>query len=278
MGTKVAAPEPRDYGKETRDTLQAQVDLAPQLYAAEAEFQPKYTALNMQMLQDSLRGTSSSPGMLSLYENDIYPSLARIEASTLANQREADIAAVERYGSRATDALRTASGNAPLLNEMNRQAMEELAAGQSLTPAELRAAQQASRGAFSSRGLGLGNQAVADEVLKQYQLGNERQAQRRSFAGGVIGMNQQTGADPFMAILGRPSQAFAAGQGFGGQAMGYAQGGGPSLFNPESAYAGNMYNQNYQAQMSANAASGANSSAVAGAGLGAVAGIGLAIF
>jgi hypothetical protein len=30
------APPPRDYAKETRDTLQAQIDLAPELFAAEA--------------------------------------------------------------------------------------------------------------------------------------------------------------------------------------------------------------------------------------------------
>ena len=34
MGTKIKAPPARDYGKETRDTLQAQIDLAPDLYAA----------------------------------------------------------------------------------------------------------------------------------------------------------------------------------------------------------------------------------------------------
>ena len=33
----VSPPPPRNYGQETRDTLQAQVDLAPQLYANEAE-------------------------------------------------------------------------------------------------------------------------------------------------------------------------------------------------------------------------------------------------
>ena len=31
-GTTIEAPPPREYGKETRDTLEAQVELAPQLF------------------------------------------------------------------------------------------------------------------------------------------------------------------------------------------------------------------------------------------------------
>ena len=38
----VDAPPPRNYGQETRDTLQAQLDLAPQLFESEARFRPQY--------------------------------------------------------------------------------------------------------------------------------------------------------------------------------------------------------------------------------------------
>ena len=36
----VDSPPPRNYGQETRDTLQAQVDLAPQLFESEAKVSP----------------------------------------------------------------------------------------------------------------------------------------------------------------------------------------------------------------------------------------------
>lgn len=278
MGTKVQAPPPRDYGKETRDTLQAQIDLAPNLYAAEAEYQPRYAALNLQTLEQALRGTGDQRGLLAQYEQDIYPTLSRIEADTLSRQRAADIAAVQQYGTTAVDALRTATGNAPLMAEMNRQALEELQAGQSLTPGELRAAQQSSRAAFAARGLGQGNQSVADEVLRSYQLGSERQAQRRAYASGVTGLNQTTGGDPFMSILGRPSQTFAAGQSFGGQAMGYGQSAGPRMFNPESAYAGNLFNSNYQGELAARTATAANRSAMLGGAMSMFGSIGGAAF
>ena len=55
-GTNVEAPTPRDYGSETRDTLQAQVDLAPELYAAQARFGPLYQDLDL--LNERLDGAA----------------------------------------------------------------------------------------------------------------------------------------------------------------------------------------------------------------------------
>ena len=63
MGTKVKAPKERDYGKETRETLQAQVDLAPELYGAEEKFRGKYAQLDMDIAQQL------TPQLLDLYES-----------------------------------------------------------------------------------------------------------------------------------------------------------------------------------------------------------------
>jgi len=62
MGTKIKAPKERNYGKETRDTLQAQVDLAGDLYAAESEYRPKYSQLDVDIAK------STTPQLLDLYE------------------------------------------------------------------------------------------------------------------------------------------------------------------------------------------------------------------
>ena len=56
----VEAPPPRDYGRETRDTLEAQIELAPYLYAAEMSQQygrPAYARAEQDMLWESLLGT-----------------------------------------------------------------------------------------------------------------------------------------------------------------------------------------------------------------------------
>ena len=280
MGTKVEAPPPRDLGKEMSDTLlsqmQAQRGIGPfaetgSMIDLEREFQPQYLELNLQNLQQALGGVGETPGLIQQYEEDLYPAMSRIEAETLAQQRAADVSAVEQYGPRASAALRSAAGNQQLIDELGRQALEEVQAGQSLTPSELRRAQQSSRAAMSARGLGMGNQAIADEVLKGYQLGRQRQAERRTFAGGVAGLQQQTGADPFMAILGRPSQAFGLGQ----QAMGQAAATSPGRqFNPLDPYAGSLYASNQQNEMAARQATAANRTALIAGGLGAAGSIG----
>jgi hypothetical protein len=273
MGTTVQAPEPRQYGQEMADTtlaqMQAQRGIGPfeetgSLVELEREIQPQYLQLNLQNLQGALRGVGETPGLIQQYEEDLYPAMSRIEADTLAQQRAADVAAVEQYGPRAAAASRAAAGNQQLIEELGRQALEEVQAGQSLTPQELRQAQQSSRAAFSARGLGMGNQAVADEVLRGYQLGRQRQSERRGFAGQVAGLQQQTGADPFMAILGRPSNAFALGQGAIGQAGGMAPG---RQFNPLDPYAGSLYASNQQNEMAARQATAGNRAAIIGGGL-----------
>ena len=72
----VEAPPPRDYGKETADTLQAQVNLAPQLYASEAQFRPQYADLERQIMLKQL-GLNQNMGLLEAYEKAIIPSQVR---------------------------------------------------------------------------------------------------------------------------------------------------------------------------------------------------------
>ena len=95
MGTKVKSPPPRNYGKETRDTLQAQIDLMPDLFAAESKFQPQYAQMEMDIARDI------TPQMLDLYRTQIDPALRDLQRS----QREADVADIEELGPRAVQAL-----------------------------------------------------------------------------------------------------------------------------------------------------------------------------
>jgi hypothetical protein len=83
----------------------------------------------------------------------------------------------------------------------------------------------------------------------------------------VARLNASTGTDPSLAILGRPSQGAAQGQALLGQGQQGASGAGPSLFNPESAYAGDIFNTNYNANAAANIASANNKTALIGAGI-----------
>lgn len=266
------APPPRDYAKETRDTLQAQVDLAPELYAAEASQEygrPAEARLNLEILRDVMRGSEGTPGLLELYEQDIMPGLARADVAGLDVTREGDIAAVERLGPRATEAFRQANPEqAALMAELNRQAQSELAAGAALPPALSRELEQQVRGAQAARGMGYGMADVGQESLVKGLQAEQLQRRRQAFASQVVGLNAATSADPFMAILGKPGVGMGAAQGFAAQGQGMAP---QQMFNPESAYAGSLAAGNYNAALNASIAS---ANARAGVASGAMQGLG----
>ena len=69
-GTTVQPPPPRDYGQETTDTLEAQIRLAPQLYASEMNQsygRPAYARAEQNMLWDSLVGYQGGQGATGAY-------------------------------------------------------------------------------------------------------------------------------------------------------------------------------------------------------------------
>ena len=262
MGTKIKAPPPRDYAKETRETLQAQIDLAPGLYGAEEQFRGKYAQLDMDIAKQM------SPQLQDLYETS-QTRLGAIDRDQLALQREGDIAAIEQLGGRARAAMEAANPEqAALLAELNQQAQADLAAGGDLSAWERRELQQSTRAGQAARGLGYGIGDAAIESLAQLQGASARRRQRQGFAQSMVGLNKATSADPFMAILGRPSSVSPAmAGGVLGQAGGFNAG---QMFSPESQYAGDIYNQNYQGQLAARTASARNRASMIGAGLGAI--------
>jgi hypothetical protein len=261
MGTKIAAPPPRDYGKETRETLQSQIDLAPQLYGAEKQFRGKYAQLDMDI------ANQMTPQLLDLYESS-QSRLGAMDREQLGLQREGDIAAIEKYGGRARAALDAANPEqAALLKELNAQAMSDLQLGGQLNAGERRTINQSARGAQAARGFGYGINDAAIESWANLQGSEQKRQQRQGFAQSMVGMNQATKSDPFMAILGRPSSMnpMMAG-GVVGQAGGFNPG---AMFSPESQYAGDIYNQNYQGELAARTATAKNRASMIGAGMGA---------
>lgn len=283
-----AAPAARNLGQETRDTLQAQIDLAPQLYASEAQYQPLYSALQSRNWQQQMLGTPASgdqpavKGLLDFYQQDLYPRASGMLQQANTASRAADISDVAALGPSATAAFRAANPEATAtLAELQRQAMSagpselerlleqqarsEMALGSQMSPEQQRQIEQATRASFAARGMALGKPAAFAEVLNKDQYATQRQGQRQQFAMGVDQLMQQRqqanrgflgnvtqlslGAtqDPFLAILGRASQAPQVGQAqFGsGQSLLGAQ---PNLFNPQSSYAQDLYNTNYNGQ------------------------------
>lgn len=258
----VSAPPPRDYAQETRDTLRAQVELAPEKYAAEAEFAPQYQALQLDLLR------RATPELLALYEQQIAPSLGRTEAAARSQSRAGDIADIATLGPQAREAIRASSPEqAALVDTLTRQAQSAAAAGSQLTPEQARAVQQQTRAAQAARGLSQQPGGAVEEAVQQQLAGAGIQQMRQQQAMQALGASQGLYGDVFQQVLGRPSQAFAMAPGFAGQAAGFAPG---QLFQPESQYAADIANQAYQGKLAAQTATAANISGMVGAGLSAL--------
>ena len=255
----VEAPAPRDYAKETAETLRTQLELAPQKYAAEAEFAPKYQALQLNLLKQA------TPELLNLYKSQIAPTMGEVEAAARSRSRAGDIADIQALGPQARAAIQAASPEqAALADALTRQATSAVAAGSRLTPEQQRAVEQQTRAGLAARGLAGGPSGAVQEAVRSQMVGQGLQQARQQQAMGALGASQGVYGDVFQQVLGRPSQAFAGSQGFVGQAAGFNPG---QLFNPESAYAANIYGGNQQAQLAARTASAANTTALIGAGM-----------
>jgi hypothetical protein len=255
----VEAPAPRDYGKETAETLRAQLDLAPEKYAAEAKYAPQYQALQLGLLK------SATPELLQLYKEQIAPTMGEVEAAARSRSRAGDIADIERLGPQARAAIKAASPEqAALADTLTAQAQSGLAAGSRLTPEQQRMVEQQTRSGLAARGLAQGPSGALQEAVRSQMAGAGLQQQRQQQAMGALGASQGVYGDVFQQVLGRPSQAFGASQGFIGQAQGFNPG---QLFNPESQYAANIMSGNQQAQLAARTASAANTTALIGAGM-----------
>ena len=71
------------------------MEQAPEKYAAEAQFAPKYQALTIDMLKQA------TPELLKLYEEQIAPAMGRTEAASRASSRAGDIADIAKLGPQA---------------------------------------------------------------------------------------------------------------------------------------------------------------------------------
>ena len=240
----------------------------------------------------------------------LVPMQQQAQAYLASQQRESDIADVEKFGTRATEAIREQGDIRGALSDLstyqNRNLVQTGTArqmlmgeairniGQGLSAREQRDVEQASRQAGAATGrmrdfgrvvgeataVTEGNRLRRQQNLAQAQsiLGSEMGMKGQEMAMGLqrLGAEQSTAADPMMAILGRPSSAAPAAGGLAQMGMQTQQQSGPQFFNPE---AGLGYIQNAatnQANIAA-AQAGAQGSAMSGLfqGLGTVGGAAL---
>lgn len=210
------------------DALNAQAGIQPRLLELERQYAPQWQQLQsenqirgMQLMQDAYGQTMPRSAQLTQqYAEGMQPAFASIGTSA----RNAYNATLDP----------SVSG---LMATLGQQATADLSRGTALSPEEQKQSQQAARLAMAARGLS-GNQAIAQEVLNDYNLGQARQQAARSFAASVYGMGQSA-AQQAMGMYGNTmlgaAHAYSPAAMYGTTAA-MNQGLGAQLFQPESQY------------------------------------------
>ena len=256
----VDAPPPRDYGKETADTLEAQIRLAPDLYASEEEFRPAYANLERRIQLEQL-GIDPEMGLLEAFEDYIAPSLVRQERAGV----QGDIDMLRELGPQLVEAQRAADPLAESLRQsVMTEALEDMQAGGGMTAEETRDTDQQALAMAAQRGLV--GQNVSDYARMKAKITGDRgaKAQRMQNAAAAYGMDSSD------ALLGLTGKRMNTGANVANQfgTAGFGLDSSPAIFNPESAYAGALNTQNWQGDMDARTATAANRSAMTGGLLG----------
>jgi hypothetical protein len=140
---------------------------------------------------------------------EAYPKLERLQLGTIGKLSDGLSANKNAYTRRATDQLIAAEDQATQLGrigdyteqlgytaaqdlegtdierELGSQALRDLQLGRALSPEQERQAAQQARAGMSARGLGVGNAALAAEILNRDSYASQREAERRNFAGST---------------------------------------------------------------------------------------------
>lgn len=161
-------------------------------------------------------------------QQEYGPKQAAAEAATAGARSEAESGQVRSKYAGYRDALlqsspeykaaaegfqaRTGAANR-IYGMLDQQAADELALGGALSGDEQREVSQASRGAWSDRGLATSGRAAIDEVLSRVSASNARKRERQAFAaqtaaqGSALATNNMSVAaaqfDPYQRLFGQ---------------------------------------------------------------------------
>jgi hypothetical protein len=241
-----APPPAPNYQESMRSILQAQIDLAPQVYAREAEFQPKY-----QTLQDQI-AKQAATSQIEMYRG-LQPSYSQLEEDYMKSQQAAQLRGLQGRGGEYVQAFQDVQGVGGINQALQKYTEQKLgglqANGANLSPEEQRMLNQQARAGYAARGTSLGGQSNLAEVMNRYNARQAREQQLVALGTGLGGYFQQQSAPALTSFYQQPMYAGS----FGGQAAQNAmmsqQQAGPQYFNPESQTGmGSIYGA-YNAQM-----------------------------
>jgi hypothetical protein len=255
------------------EILRSQLKYAPEIFAAEQQYQPLYAQLQQRMMRDEAQAQAD----LAL---ELAPKLTELERQVTRGTQELNLEAVQQRAKPMVQGFLDAAGTAGIAQNLQ-QVGEELSSQRpdyTMTPEEQRAVEQQARAAYAARGIALGDQAALTEVLNRNQFMRARKmeeeglrANRLQLATGIAQTLQQQAA-PAMGTFFGPSLYAGnfAGNTIQSALMGQGQAG-AQYFNAESPtgmgaiYGGhNALVQGGIGQAQASAAAGAGRMGMAG--------------
>jgi hypothetical protein len=282
-GSSPAPPPAPNYQESMRSILQSQIDLAPQVYEREAEYQPKYQQLESQIQSQTAKDE------LKLY-GDLQPDYSKLEDAYTTSTQQNQLKGLQERAPDYVQAFKQAQGTAGIDSAVKGYAETTLAdqmkQGFKLNPEEQRQLEQSTLSGYSARGTALGNQAGLANVLNRYQYVQGRQQNALSQATGIGQYLTNQSAAPLTSFYQQPMYANTAGGNTIQNSLASQQQAGAQIFNPESQVGmGSIYGAyNAQSQYAAGMAQAAASksagqSAMIGSiGGGLLIGGGIAIF
>jgi hypothetical protein len=229
-----------------RSILQAQIDLAPQVYESEKTYQPKY-----QTLQDQI-ASQAARSQVEMYQG-LQPQYSNLEEAYMKSQQAAQLRGLQERAPEYIQAFQQAQGVGGINQALQKYTEQKLgglqANGANLSPEEQRMLDQQARAGYAARGTSLGGQSNLAEVMNRYNARQAREQQLVALGTGLGGYFQQQAAPALTSFYQQPMYAGS----FGGQAAQNAmmaqQQAGPQYFNPESQTGmGSIYGA-YNAQM-----------------------------
>ena len=249
----VSAPAAPNYQESMRSILQAQVEMAPQVYASEEIYQPKYQALQDRIASQAARS------QIEMYQG-LQPQYSDLEEAYMRDQQEAQLRGLQERAPGYVQAFQEAQGVGGINRALQQYTQQKLGAlqadGTNISPQEQRAIEQQTRAGYAARGTALGAQSNLAEVLNRYNARQAREQQLVALGTGLGGYFQQQAAPALTSFYQQPMYAGS----FGGSAVQNAMMGqqqaGPQYFNPESQTGmGSIYGAyNAQTQLAAGTA------------------------
>ncbi len=218
------------------EILRSQLKYAPEIYAAEKQYQPLYQALQAQQERQA------AEGQMALMK-DLQPKLSELEDAYYTQQGLDQTRRLQEQAPAYVQAFQEAAGTADITKGLKSYAAELQAQGPQydISPEEQRAIDQSVRSAYAARGTALGDQAALGEVLNRYQFQRQRRIEedqlrsaRQIESANIAAGLQQQSAPAMQAFYGQPMYAGNfAGNTIQSALMGQSQAG-AQYFNPES--------------------------------------------